>query len=1317
MSSRLLTIRIISMFIVISLIAADISGTSAALALPDEHRAVNAASSFANVKLKKPSSTGALVDVPSHTVWGGATGKAVKAKRDIAIDTRAAKVPKSARAVVVQVDVLDAKKAGSMQIRAKGTKANGVEAIAFRKGNSSSTVLVRRSAGKITIRSSTKAKVRVTVVGYVAGNDAQPGPGGTKSVASYRLVDSTKKIGAPVLKKGKTGTASVLGLGGIPTENVRGVWLQVQSQGKGSGQVTIRGASGNSVAGLHTYSKEWTTSLVFAPVDQDGQVRYVVSGKGLKALRLVVVGWVSETRISDSTATISGGIVPVPSRSLNLAEEKIGKKKTTQKISTWSSKVSGKGVPTGVKKVVLRLGIVNGKTGGHIRFAQSVNEVASKKAIGAPIAARTRATITIVAPVSKSGRVYVAVPKGAKVNTLHLNGYVSGKAAKKSDKSAPVVKITSPKPNASVDLAKTPVVTLTGTVSDPQSGVGRVLVYGDKKLLGAAVIDTTSSPAKWSLRTSIPAGKATFSVIAVNGAGRTKSSVRTVRGKKPAASKTVISDAAVVMTKAEEAKVTNVTENKIAISSPSTRYAVGDVLVSGPSKAAPEGLMRKVKSVRVVNNRTELITESAVLTDVFNQLRVKIVDAGPNGAASGSTPIYPVSNTQLLGQKGETNLRAAEGGSDRWSINPSVSWNLSPQKNISLKAAMGVKASAQLTFDLDIDPDWSWGIPKPEVKLFEFIVSTEAQVSTSFNASGSMNLWKAERDLAQVRLGAIVIMAGPVPIVLTTSVAPKMKFSAKASGSVSYQSTTTNLMEMGARYEDGKWESISSRSSDDSPENRPRSAIKVEFMARGAVELAYEVKLYDLVGPYASAEASATAAVSANSKKADFELKAGLDLKIGAKASFLSEDIAKYEISLFGFSISLLKMSWSLEAEETPPDTGEKDPVPTPNPTIDPSPEPEPEPSPEPTATPTEPGNMDGDDETEPPGSPGTVWGWSRYYSNGQTLGGPTDDGFAPKQVQGLSNVIDVSGRFSFGLALRADGTVWGWGSDLYLDLGHDAGDDTSVPVQVPTLENITAIASGTGGSAYALDADGTVWAWGRNDFGQLGIGTTASALVPVPVPGLSDVVAITAGNVSAYALKSDGTVWAWGRNFYGELGDGTTEHMSTPVQVLELNEVTAIAATGGSSAYALKSDGTVWAWGRGYGGSLGNGMTMHQSVPVQVLVPLDITAISASGDAGIALRSDGTVWGWGGQYDVQPNATIIPEEIVPVQISGLSNVVAITGGDLWSFAIRSDKTVWIWEYGAHSPLTDGSQTPRQLPELTGAKVIAGRSSDGYVLF
>jgi alpha-tubulin suppressor-like RCC1 family protein len=127
--------------------------------------------------------------------------------------------------------------------------------------------------------------------------------------------------------------------------------------------------------------------------------------------------------------------------------------------------------------------------------------------------------------------------------------------------------------------------------------------------------------------------------------------------------------------------------------------------------------------------------------------------------------------------------------------------------------------------------------------------------------------------------------------------------------------------------------------------------------------------------------------------------------------------------------------------------------------------------------------------------------------------------------------------------------------------------------------------------------------------------------------------------------------------------------------------------------------------------------MTMHQSVPVQVLVPLDITAISASGDAGIALRSDGTVWGWGGQYDVQPNATIIPEEIVPVQISGLSNVVAITGGDLWSFAIRSDKTVWIWEYGAHSPLTDGSQTPRQLPELTGAKVIAGRSSDGYVLF
>ena len=121
---------------------------------------------------------------------------------------------------------------------------------------------------------------------------------------------------------------------------------------------------------------------------------------------------------------------------------------------------------------------------------------------------------------------------------------------------------------------------------------------------------------------------------------------------------------------------------------------------------------------------------------------------------------------------------------------------------------------------------------------------------------------------------------------------------------------------------------------------------------------------------------------------------------------------------------------------------------------------------------------------------------------------------------------------------------------------------------------------SGGGYHSLALKKDGTVWAWGHNEYGQLGDGTqTLGRLTPVQVSGLSGVIAIAAGEYHSLALKSDGTVWAWGGNYEGQLGDGTTNNKLTPVQVSGLSGVIAIAASYRHSL-ALKSDGTVWAWG-----------------------------------------------------------------------------------------------------------------------------------------
>ncbi len=161
-------------------------------------------------------------------------------------------------------------------------------------------------------------------------------------------------------------------------------------------------------------------------------------------------------------------------------------------------------------------------------------------------------------------------------------------------------------------------------------------------------------------------------------------------------------------------------------------------------------------------------------------------------------------------------------------------------------------------------------------------------------------------------------------------------------------------------------------------------------------------------------------------------------------------------------------------------------------------------------------------------------------------------------QVLGVSGVTAIAGRVIYSLALKSDGTVWTWAL-------------SNTPVQVPGLSSVTALAGGWGHS-LALKSDRTVWTWGFNSNGQLGNGTFTDSNTPVQVLGpggvgsLTGVTAIAGGSEQSLALKSDGTVWAWGGNGEGELGNGTLTESNTPVQVLGpggvgfLTGVTAVA-------------------------------------------------------------------------------------------------------------------------------------------------------------
>ena len=142
--------------------------------------------------------------------------------------------------------------------------------------------------------------------------------------------------------------------------------------------------------------------------------------------------------------------------------------------------------------------------------------------------------------------------------------------------------------------------------------------------------------------------------------------------------------------------------------------------------------------------------------------------------------------------------------------------------------------------------------------------------------------------------------------------------------------------------------------------------------------------------------------------------------------------------------------------------------------------------------------------------------------------------------MQNLTNVIAISAGVSHTVALRADGTVWAWGSNSSGQLGDNTITARHTPVQVQNLTNVIAISAG-GSHTVALRADGTVWAWGNNLQGRLGDGTTTIRRVPVQVSNLANVIEISAGINHNIALRSDGTVWTWGSNSSGQLGDPTT--------------------------------------------------------------------------------------------------------------------------------------------------------------------------------
>jgi len=291
----------------------------------------------------------------------------------------------------------------------------------------------------------------------------------------------------------------------------------------------------------------------------------------------------------------------------------------------------------------------------------------------------------------------------------------------------------------------------------------------------------------------------------------------------------------------------------------------------------------------------------------------------------------------------------------------------------------------------------------------------------------------------------------------------------------------------------------------------------------------------------------------------------------------------------------------------------------------------------------------------------GSVWAWGMNGS-GQLGSGGDSGAFSvqPVQVPGITNAVAVAGGWHQSHAIRADGTLWSWGS-AFTGLGSYSS--FAPPTQVPGLSGVASVAAGESAS-YAVLSDGTLWSWGFNGNGQLGTGSFDSfAFSPVQVAALQDVTAVASHFAHALALKRDGMVWAWGYNAFGQLGDGTHTERRTPVQVAGLDHVVAVAA-GAFVSFALRDDGTVWTWGADLGGGAD-----HVS-PIPIAGFSNVEAIAAGGGHLLARNTDGSLRGWGanglGQLGLGTQTAV---ESVPVQISVPDPAGIIAAGRAHSLA------------------------------------------------
>ena len=302
--------------------------------------------------------------------------------------------------------------------------------------------------------------------------------------------------------------------------------------------------------------------------------------------------------------------------------------------------------------------------------------------------------------------------------------------------------------------------------------------------------------------------------------------------------------------------------------------------------------------------------------------------------------------------------------------------------------------------------------------------------------------------------------------------------------------------------------------------------------------------------------------------------------------------------------------------------------------------------------------------------SNGTLWAWGEDSSGALGQGVQGVPRSSPTQIGSLTNWANVWGGEKQGFAVKTDGTMYSWGRETDGGLAqNNLVGSYWAPQQVGSLTNWEKGTSSFGYHTHFIKTDGTLWGVGTNDYGLVGDNTTIARSSPVQIG--SDTWLDVAENLIAVAIKSNGTLWAWGKATHG-LGNGTLVYASSPVQIGALTTWSNVGGNG-RTTYAIKNDGTLWAWGSDSFGLLGVGTrSISMSSPVQVGAETYWSQATGGDTISFALTTAGTLFSWGnnGTGALGQNTPIALDRSSPVQIGTDTNWNQIaTGLGPWRMA------------------------------------------------